>query len=59
MTDKATLFTREELLGGGSARRATALLGAIENRTAQLVAQSRLPNPYLPAAAFTRAFCAR
>jgi amino acid permease len=53
MTDKATLFTREELLGGGSARRATALLGAIENRTAQLVAQSRLPNPYLPAASFT------
>jgi hypothetical protein len=53
MTGRATLFTREDLLGGGSARRATALLGAIENRTAQAVAQSRLPNPYLPAASFT------
>jgi amino acid permease len=50
MTDKATLLSREELLGGGSARRATALLFAIESRTAQLVAQSRLPNPYLPVA---------
>src|SRR5262245_28873201 len=53
MTDKATLLTPEKLLGAGAGRRATALLGAIENRTAQLAAQSRQPNPYLPAASLT------
>jgi amino acid permease len=50
MTDKATLITREELLRASPARRATALLFAIENRTAQLVAQGHLPTPYVPAA---------
>lgn len=50
MIDKATLFSREELLRTGSARRAAALLFAIENRTSQLIAQSQVPTPYLPMA---------
>lgn len=37
-SEEPALFTREGLLGGGSARRATTLLFAIESRTAHLVA---------------------
>lgn len=48
MSGQAALFSREELLGGSGARRATALLGVIEHRTAQLAAQSQVPVPYLP-----------
>lgn len=40
-----SLFTREELVGGPSARRATTLLFAIENRTAHLLARSQVPVP--------------
>ncbi|HWQ13596.1 MAG TPA: hypothetical protein VNL77_12385 [Roseiflexaceae bacterium] len=50
MSRQATLFSREELLGGSGARRATALLGVIEHRTAQLAAQSQVSVPYLPPA---------
>ena len=39
-SDESALFSREGLLGGLSARRATTLLFAIENRTAHLAAQS-------------------
>ena len=39
-SDESALFSREALLGGLSARRATTLLFAIENRTAHLVARS-------------------
>jgi amino acid permease len=36
-SDESALFSREELLGGPSARRSTLLLFAIENRTAHLL----------------------
>ena len=39
-SDESALFSREGLLGGLSARRATTLLFAIENRAAHLAAQS-------------------
>lgn len=42
MSDRLALFTRDELLGGLPARQASALLFAIESRTAHLVAQARL-----------------
>lgn len=50
MTEKGALLSREELLGGGSARRATALLGVIEQLAAQLAAQGQVAAPYLPPA---------
>ena len=39
--DPSAMFSREELLGGLNARRASTLLFAIEARTAQLVGRSR------------------
>ena len=39
-SDESALFSREGVLGGLSARRATTLLFAIENRTAHLVART-------------------
>ena len=44
-SDESARFSREELLGGLSARRATTLLFAIENRTAHLVARSQQAVP--------------
>lgn len=44
-SDESALFSREGLVGGPSARRATTLLFAIENRTAHLVARSRAAVP--------------
>jgi hypothetical protein len=41
MSDRLTLFTRDELLSGLPARQASALLFAIESQTAHLVAQAR------------------
>jgi len=41
MSDRLTLFTRDELLSGLPARQASALVFAIESRTAHLVAQAR------------------
>jgi len=41
MADELTFFTRDELLSGLPARQASALLFAIESRTAHLAAQSR------------------
>ena len=41
MSDELALFTRDELLSGLPARHASALLFAIESRTAHLVARSR------------------
>jgi amino acid permease len=40
-SDTSSMLTREELLGGLPARRASMLLFAIENRTAHVVARSR------------------
>src|SRR5918994_7106307 len=40
-SDDLTFLSRDELLGGLPARRASSLLYAIENRTAHLVARSR------------------
>jgi amino acid permease len=39
-SDEGALFSRDEVLGGVSARRATTLLFAIESRTARLLVQS-------------------
>ncbi len=47
-SDESALFSREGLLGGLSARRATTLLFAIENRTAHLVAQIAAGGPDRP-----------
>lgn len=44
-SDESSLLSREALLGGISARRATTLLFAIESRTAHLVARSPLAVP--------------
>ena len=43
-SDEAALFSREAVLAGDSARRATTLLFAIESRTAQLLAGRRRPS---------------
>src|SRR5918998_6392132 len=40
-TDRPSFFSRDEVLGGLPARRASTLLFAIEQRTAQLAARSR------------------
>jgi amino acid permease len=44
-SDASAMFTREELLGGLSARRATTALFAIENRTAHLMATAPVAVP--------------
>lgn len=46
-SDESALFSREALMGGLSARRATTLLFAIENRTAHLAARSPRAVPIL------------
>ena len=44
-SDDSALFSREGILGGLSARRATTLLFAIENRTAYLIVESPVAVP--------------
>src|SRR5512135_2085706 len=51
--DRSAMLSREELLGGLNARRASTLLFAVEARTAQLVARSReAMQPFLTDKAF-------
>ena len=51
--DESAILSREELLGGMNARRASTLLFVIEGRTAQLVSRSRTAmQPFLTEKAF-------
>ena len=47
-SDEQAFFSREELLGGLPARRASTSLFAIESRTARLVARARHAAEWIP-----------